>query len=91
MAVQIASMPPNCDPMPRINIIKKNSMAHKCGNGIKSTASGYAINARPGPDCTTSATGTSILCAINPSIANTAKPANMAVNTFVADIINVSL
>lgn len=38
-----ASMPPNCDPMPNINIITKNRTAHNCGNGINSTASGYAL------------------------------------------------
>lgn len=39
-----ASIPPNCEPMPNINIITKNKIAHSCGNGISSTASGYAIN-----------------------------------------------
>lgn len=39
-----ASIPPNCEPMPNINIIIKNNTAHSCGNGISSTASGYAIN-----------------------------------------------
>lgn len=84
-AVQMASMPPNCEPMPSTNIIKKKTIAHKCRSGINSTASGYAMNARPGPCCTVSATGTSKLCAMKPMIENTAKPAKIAVNTFVND------
>lgn len=90
IAVHNASMPPNCEPMPKMNIIKKNETAHKCGNGIISTASGYAINAKPGPDCTTSATSTSKFCAMKPIIENTAKPANIAVNALVSDTITVS-
>lgn len=90
-AVQMASIPPNCEPMPSMNIIKKKSIAHKRGIGINSTASGYAMNARPGPDCTTSPTGTFRLCAIKPITENTAKPAKIAVNTFVADTINASI
>lgn len=65
-------------------------MAHKCGIGIKSTASGYAMNAKPGPFWTTSDTCTSKLWAINPITENTAKPANIAVNTFVNDTTTVS-
>lgn len=84
-------MPPNCDPMPRINIIKKNEMAQKCCSGIRRTASGYAMNASPGPDWTTSGTSTSKLCAIKPVIEKTAKPAYIAVNTFVSDTTSVSV
>lgn len=90
-AVQMASIPPNCEPMPSMSIIKKNRIAHKCGIGIRSTASGYAMKAKPGPDWTTSATGTFRLCAIKPIIEKTAKPAKIAVKTFVADTTNVSM
>ena len=48
------------DPKPRINIMKKKRIAHSCGNGIKSTASGYVMKVNPGPDATTSSTGTDI-------------------------------
>ena len=35
--------------IPNKSTIKKNRNAHNCGIGICATASGYAMNANPGP------------------------------------------
>lgn len=83
--VLIIWIPPNCDPRPRINIMMKNKIAHNCGRGIKSTASGYVIKVNPGPDATTVSIGTFMLFDKNPKIAKTTNPANTAVPKFVKD------
>lgn len=49
------------------------------------------INAKPGPLWTTSDTSTFKLVAMKPSMANTATPQNMAVNTFINDTTSVSV
>ena len=36
-------------PIPSINTMTKNSTAHNGDNGILAMASGYAMNAKPGP------------------------------------------
>lgn len=77
--------------MPRVKSMIKNRIAQSWGRGMRSTASGYVMKARPGPDETTSFTDTPLSLARKPSIANTTKPANIAVSMFVTDTKNASL
>jgi hypothetical protein len=77
--------------MPRVKSMIKNRIAQSRGRGMRSTASGYVMKARPGPDETTSFTDTPLSLARKPSIANTTKPANIAVSMFVTDTKNASL
>jgi len=49
------------------------------------------MKARPGPDETTSFTDTPLSLARKPRMANTTKPARMAVSVFAIDTINASL
>jgi hypothetical protein len=69
----------------------KNRIAQSWGRGMRSTASGYVMNARPGPDETTSFTDTPLSLARKPSMAKTTKPAKMAVSVFATDTMNASL
>lgn len=76
--------------MPNMNIIMKNNTAHSCGNGMRSTASGYAINASPGPCVTTSWISTPIECAMKPKMAKIEKPAKTAVKALVIETATAS-
>lgn len=71
--------------MPRVKSMMKNRRAQSWGRGMRRTASGYVMKARPGPDETTSFTDTPLSFARKPSIANTTKPANIAVSMFATD------
>ncbi|KAG8231000.1 hypothetical protein J437_LFUL010016 [Ladona fulva] len=78
-------------PRPRQNSMKKNKKAHSCGRGMCNTASGYATNARPGPEFTTSGTLTPIRLARKPRIANIENPANTDVKQFTTVTMSASL
>ncbi len=60
--------------------MRKNKIDHKGLNGIRTIASGYAINAKPVPLLTTSFTFLPNSLAINPVIENTANPAKILVD-----------
>lgn len=81
----------NCESIPSTNSIPKNSIAHKFGNGRRVTASGYTINAKPGPDLATSATLVFIVYAIWPNTENMTKPENNDVNELNRQAIRESL
>lgn len=69
--------------MPRMKSMKKNRIAQRFGSGIRTTASGYAMKANPGPLWTTSLIGICIWLARKPSTGNSTKPANTDVSRFV--------
>ena len=71
--------------------MKKNRRDHKGGIGIFVTAAGYAINATPDPELTTSPTSTPSSVAMNPRIANVTVPANTEVEQLLNDITIASL
>lgn len=56
--------------------IKKNNTAHTGGYGIREIAVGYAINANPDPEFTTSWTGRLISWAMKPRILKVTNPPN---------------
>lgn len=66
-----------------MNSMTKNRTAHTLGNGIRTTASGYAMNASPAPLCITSSTETPIWRARNPMIEKMTRPAKTDVAKFV--------
>ena len=69
-----ASVIPNCVSSPSVRIMVKKRKDHKGANGNSAKAAGYAINVRPGPELTTSPTGTPKLCAMKPTMEKITKP-----------------
>lgn len=70
-------------PRPRMNNMTKNRTAQTLGIGIRTTASGYAIKARPAPLWITSSIGTPIWRARNPMMEKITNPAKIDVSRFV--------
>ncbi|OTF72371.1 hypothetical protein BLA29_007183 [Euroglyphus maynei] len=81
----------NCESIPNTNSIPKNNIAHRFGNGRRVTASGYTMNAKPGPDLATSAMFVFIEYAICPNTENMTKPENNDVNELNRQAISESL
>lgn len=78
-------------PMPRMNSMTKNNTAQRLGNGIRATASGYAMKARPAPLLITSSIGMPIWRARNPIMEKITNPAKIDVARFVNVTIIASL
>lgn len=77
--------------MPRMNSMTKNNTAQRLGNGIRATASGYAMKARPAPLLITSSIGMPIWRARNPIMEKITNPAKIDVARFVNVTIIASL
>ena len=74
VAVIIASIPTKQESNPKSRTMKKKHTAQNCGQGMRATARGYAMKAKPGPDSATSAIGRPRSWAMKPRMEKMANP-----------------